>query len=110
MPVVQASEDTPAESKAKRDTATADAIAKARAMVEAEDKKSAVENGDVSKSEEKAAKVEPETKTGESGGAKSEELNGDSAKKRAREEDEEAGPVVKKVDTKSETAMVEAPR
>ncbi len=68
-------------------------------MVEAEQKKSADKDGEIAALKEKVAKSE--TKTSENG-VKSEEVNGAASKKRAREEDEEAAPDLKKVDTKSE--------
>ena len=99
VPVVKASQESSAESKAKRDAATADALAKAKAMVEAEQKKSAGKDGEMAELKERVAEVEAETPEN---GIKSEAVKGEKDKKRAREGDDEAGPEPKKVDSKSE--------
>jgi hypothetical protein len=116
VPVVGTSDlksDKSPENKAKREAATADALAKAKAMVEAEQKKSAKSD----KSKVEAEKEEPANKddvaTGqkakvESGAeqpvpdSKSEEVDRVESKKRAREGDDDAGPEMKKVDSKAE--------
>src|SRR4051812_21074079 len=89
--------DKSPESKAKREAATADALAKAKAMVEAEQKKSA-------KSETKATTdetVNPDhITTDQEANGKSEEVGVPGSNKRLREEDEEGRPEAKKVDRK----------
>lgn len=115
VPVVGTSDlksDKSPENKAKREAATAEALAKAKAMVEAEQKKSAKSD----KSEAEAGKEEPADKgdvaTGRKArvepgaeqpvpGSKSEEVDGVESKKRAREDDDETGPEMKKVDSKA---------
>ena len=103
--------DKSPESKAKREAATADALAKAKAMVEAESKKSArseteaetkepAEKDDVAV-DQVAKSSELDRKASETNG-KSEEVGVSGSKKRAREEDGEDGPEMKKVDTKTE--------
>ena len=106
VPVIGTSDpksDKSPENKAKREAATAEALAKAKAMVEAEQKKSAKSD----KSEAEAEKEEPADKgdvaTGQKAKVdKSEEVDGVESKKRTREDDDEAGPEMKKVDSKAE--------
>jgi hypothetical protein len=99
--------DKSPENKAKRDAATAEALARAKAIVEAEQKKS---DADAEKEESadkddvatgQKAKIEPDSKQplpdSENGG-----VDGVESKKRAREDDDEAGPEMKKVDCKAE--------
>ena len=105
VPVVGSSEATPAQVKAKRDAATADALAKAKAMVEAEQNKSADKVGEIAGPKEVVAESGMETSEN---GIRHKELNGSKEKKRAREEDDEAEPEAKKVDIKSETEKAES--
>jgi len=113
VPVVGTSDpksDKSPENKAKREAATASALAKAKAMVEAEQKKSAKSEAEAGKDEStdkddvttsQKTKFEPEAEqpVPES---KSEGVDGAESKKRVREDDDEAGPEMKKVDSKVE--------
>jgi hypothetical protein len=111
VPVVGTSDpksDKSPENKAKREAATAEALAKAKAMVEAEQKKSAKSETEVKKegSADKddvttgqKVKVEPEA---EQPVPDSKEVDRVESKKRAREDNDEAGPDMKKVDIKTE--------
>ena len=114
VPVVGTSDpksDKSPESKAKREAATADALAKAKAMVEAEQKKSArseteaeakepAEKDNVAMDQE-ARSSELDRKASDIN-SKTEEVGVSVGKKRARDEDGEDGPEMKKVDTKKE--------
>ena len=99
------------DSKAKREAATADALAKAKAMVEAEQKKSiksehSVDDGDVATTQ-KTEPLESDTKTS-TRDSRCEETGEVQSKKRAREEEgggDGAPPEAKKVDTKLEPVV-----
>ena len=91
VPIVKTGGEDSSPEATKKDAATADALAKAKAAVEAEQKK------------EQDAKAKPT----EAGGsmeikeaAGSEETNGSAARKHEREEDDEELPVAKKADCK----------
>ena len=116
VPVIGTSDpksDKSPENKAKREAATAEALAKAKAMVEAEQKKSAKSDKSEAEAEkeepadksdvatDQKAKVEPEAEQPVPD-SKGEEVDGVESKKRAREDDDEAGPEMKKVDSKAE--------
>jgi hypothetical protein len=113
VPVIGTSDpksDKSPENKAKREAATAEALAKAKAMVEAEQKKSAKSEAEVKKegSADKddvttgqKVKVEPEAEQ-PAPDSMSKEVDRVEGKKRAREDDDEAGPDMKKVDIKTE--------
>jgi hypothetical protein len=122
VPVVGTSDaktDNSPDSKAKREAATADALAKAKAMVEAEQKKSikseteaetkqSVDKDDVATAQETKL-AEPDTKTS-APAIKGEESGEAYSKKRAREGEQEeesdsAPPKAKKVDIKDEPVV-----
>jgi hypothetical protein len=95
IPVVK--ETTEADSKAKRDAAKAEALAKAKAIVEAQSKKT---GDDETGEEAKQANIEAiaDIITGDA--------DGTASKKRAREDDEgDAERELKKVDTKTEVEV-----
>jgi len=110
LPIVRATEDKTAENKAKRENATSDALAKAKAMVDAENKKQAEKQGGadtVGNSEHegrtntrtKAADVVPESAKAETEEVASkkrgrDDINGDGERQAKRVDKSEAVEVV----------------
>ena len=104
MPKVEDLEEEGRATKAKRNAATADALAKARTMVEAEKCKTEESKAEAvgDKPEPNSGSDERETLDGLAASTPQGTENGES-KKRAREDnDSEDGPKVKKVDNKTD--------
>lgn len=115
VPIVETTETSSKDDKstqAKREAATADALAKAKAMVEAENAKAEPEverkqdndGGDEAVEEKVEAKVQTEVPGATNDGAAEKPESSSPSKKRGRDETEDEGglPEAKRVDSKVE--------